>query len=1053
MAGLGFVQPATASHSIVAAVTGSAFGYWSDDILLFSSPQPDIGPMPTVALAADASNSPQHASATTGRVAYGPARLFTSDGITVDSSGSLGSGGLVTSTSNIQNINYADTQADTGSEVFGYPPPEPAESPYINFNPDSLRTSVSGTATASPSGVRGSTTVTDGIVRTHKQSSEDCTPPLDVEPCGRPGEEHTHSSTDPEGVVTIPTNPPPNYVVPGHLHLGSNTTDYFVIVFNEQIVNLDGSITVNPVHEYFGNKYINGQIVPDASSLLHGHLYLGQVTAGAIFTPGVPEANVAPVASDDSYGTDEDSPLTVAAPGVLGNDSDSDGGTLSAGSASDPANGSVTLNADGSFAYTPDANFSGSDTFTYTTSDGHGGTDDATVTIAVAAVNDVPVAVDDSYGTDEDTPLVVAAPAVLGNDTDAEGDALTAGSASTPAHGTLSLNANGSFTYTPTANNYYGHDSFTYTVNDGQGGTDTATVVLYIAAENDAPVAGDDADTTAAGTVLTVNGPGVLGNDTDVDSLCGLQPDGGPACAGGGSLSAGSPSDPAGGSVTLNADGSFTYTPDAGFSGADSFNYTVSDEFGATDTATVTITVTPPPPIGDIRPTQLSVGDVSVAEGNSGTTAVTFTVNRLGDLSGSSTVKYRTSGGTATASTDYTALALSTLSFAAGEGSKTVSVDLAGDNLPEKDETLNLVLSTPTGAVIADASGTATVVNDDGTAYLGANSVTVTEGNDGTTPATFTVTRSGNTAGASSVKYRTATGTAGAEDFTAVSLTTLDFAPGETAKTVTVDVTGDTGDEKNETFTLALSAPVGAVVSDAAGTATVVDDEGTITPGPATFISVADLWVTEGSPSTFTLTRSGDTSVASSVKYRTSGGTATAGTDYTALPLSTVSFGPGETTKTVTVEVAGDTLPEKDETVTLMLSSPTGAVTADASGTATLLNDDGAAYLAVDNVSVTEGNSGSATATFTVTRSGNTNGASTLKYRTTNGTAAAGSDYTAVDLTTLGFEPGETSKTITVGVTGDTTVEKNETLNVVLSTPVGAIISDASGTATVVNDD
>ncbi|MGH3659241.1 MAG: Ig-like domain-containing protein, partial [Micromonosporaceae bacterium] len=195
--------------------------------------------------------------------------------------------------------------------------------------------------------------------------------------------------------MTIPTNPPPNYKVAGHLHLGTTTTDYFVIVFNEQIVNPDGSITVNPVHEYFGYKLDgNGNLVQDlpygqGGSILHGHLYMGQVTAGVTTQPG---PNSPPVATDDAYSTDYQTPLTVDAPGVLGNDTDNDGGTLTAGNASNPAGGSVTLNGDGSFTYTPDAGATGPDTFTYTVTDDHGATDTGTVTITVGPPPPLPEA-------------------------------------------------------------------------------------------------------------------------------------------------------------------------------------------------------------------------------------------------------------------------------------------------------------------------------------------------------------------------------------------------------------------------------------------------------------------------------------------------------------------------------------------------------------------------------------------------------------------------------------------------------------------------------------
>ena len=125
--------------------------------------------------------------------------------------------------------------------------------------------------------------------------------------------------------------------------------------------------------------------------------------------------NDAPVAVDDTYATDEDTGLNVAAPGVLGNDTDVDVDFLTAALVSGTSNGSLTLNADGSFTYTPNANFNGSDSFTYKANDGNLDSNVATVTITVNPVNDTPVADDDAYATDEDTALTVSAPGVLGH--------------------------------------------------------------------------------------------------------------------------------------------------------------------------------------------------------------------------------------------------------------------------------------------------------------------------------------------------------------------------------------------------------------------------------------------------------------------------------------------------------------------------------------------------------------------------------------------------------------------------------------------------------------
>lgn len=290
-------------------------------------------------------------------------------------------------------------------------------------------------------------------------------------------------------------------------------------------------------------------------------------------------ANAPPVAGDDAYAIDEDTPLVVAAgAGVLANDNDADGDPLTLSLLGGPAHGSLTLNADGSFTYTPAANYAGADSFTYEIADGHGGTDGATVNLTVNAVNDTPVAAGNAYSVAEDGSLVVAAAGVLANDSDIDGDSLSAVLVTGPAHGALVLNANGGFTYTPTEN-YNGADSFVYRASDGVANSNAATVNLTITPVNDAPVATADAYATAEDVPLSVAVlAGVLVNDSDID---------------GNPLTASLVGGPAHGSLALNADGSFVYTPAANYGGADSFTYQIADGQGGTATATVSLTVNP----------------------------------------------------------------------------------------------------------------------------------------------------------------------------------------------------------------------------------------------------------------------------------------------------------------------------------------------------------------------------------------------------------------------------------------------------------------------------
>ena len=230
-------------------------------------------------------------------------------------------------------------------------------------------------------------------------------------------------------------------------------------------------------------------------------------SATQLFTPNGP-VNHAPVANaDPGYTVNEDNTLTVnAANGVLTNDTDADADILTASVVTGPSHAaSFALNPNGSFNYTPAANFHGTDSFVYQANDGHGGTANATATVTIASVNDAPVANNDpGYSTNEDAALAVnAASGVLANDTDVDGDTLTASVVTGPTHAaSFTLNANGAFNYTPAAN-FNGSDSFVYQASDGHGGTANATASITIASINDAPAGTDRTIASAANAAYT----------------------------------------------------------------------------------------------------------------------------------------------------------------------------------------------------------------------------------------------------------------------------------------------------------------------------------------------------------------------------------------------------------------------------------------------------------------------------------------------------------------------------------------------------------------------
>ncbi len=275
--------------------------------------------------------------------------------------------------------------------------------------------------------------------------------------------------------------------------------------------------------------------------------------------------NNIPVANADSFSGNEDTTITG---NVRANDTDADGDTLTAVLVVGPSSGALTLNADGSFSYVPNANFNGTDSFTYKASDGFADSNTATVNITVNPVNDVPVANADSFSGNEDTTITGN---LLANDTDVEGDALTAAAVGTLPTG-VSLASNGIVSYTPAAN-FHGQVTFSYKANDGSADSNQATVTLTVTAVNDSPVAVDDSAQVERDSFVVVN---VLGNDTDVDgdvlTVAGTTPG-------------------TNGTTSVNLDGTVRYTPNAGFVGLDSFDYTVSDGNGGTDVGTVSVTV------------------------------------------------------------------------------------------------------------------------------------------------------------------------------------------------------------------------------------------------------------------------------------------------------------------------------------------------------------------------------------------------------------------------------------------------------------------------------
>lgn len=448
----------------------------------------------------------------------------------------------------------------------------------------------------------------------------------------------------------------------------------------------------------------------------------------------------------------------------------------------------------------------------------------------------------------------------------------------------------------------------------------------------------------------------------------------------------------------------------------------------------------------DTQPT-ISINDVSVTEGNAGTTQASFTVSLSNLSSQTITVNYATSAGTATAGTDYVTTS-GTVTINPGTSSQPVNVTVNGDLLNEANETFNVNLTTPSNATISDNLGVGTINNDDAQPNLSINDVSVTEGNAGTTTASFTVSLSTASGQAVSVNYATANGTAtSGSDYVAAS-STVNFTAGQTSQPVSITVNGDLLNETNETFLVNLSGATNAGISDNQGQGTINNDDAQ----PS--LSINDVSLIEGNAGTstanFTVTLSAASGQAVSVDYATANGTATSGSDYVAAS-GTLNFTAGQLTQPVSVTINGDLTNESSETFFVNLTNPANATISDNQGLGTITDDDSQPTLSINDVSVTEGNAGTVNATFTVTLSLSSGQTVTVQYATANGTAGA-ADYSSTS-GPLTFTPGQTTQPVTVAVNGDTLNEANETFLVNLSTAVNATIGDAQGVGTINNDD
>jgi uncharacterized repeat protein (TIGR01451 family) len=456
----------------------------------------------------------------------------------------------------------------------------------------------------------------------------------------------------------------------------------------------------------------------------------------------------------------------------------------------------------------------------------------------------------------------------------------------------------------------------------------------------------------------------------------------------------------------------------------------------------------------------LSVNDVTVTEGNSGTTTATFTVTLSAAAQGTDVIfDIATQDNTATtANSDYVAKSLTNQIIPAGQTTYTFSVTVNGLTTVEADETFFVNVSNVVGAAVTDGQGVGTIQHDD-LPTLSIDDVSTTEGDSGTKSISFHVSLSAAAPETVTFDIATADGTARDHnpvsednDYQARSLTAQTIAQGSSSFTFDVTVNGDLNIEPNETFFVNVTNVSGASILDGQGAGTIQNDDA------PPVLSINDVTQNEGNAATSTFSFTVQLSAPAKTggvtfDIATQNDTAAAGSDYVAKSQTSQNIPEGSQIYTFDVTVNGDTVFEPNESFFVNVTKVSGATVGDAQGVGTITNDDAQPTITITNASITEGNSGTSLMAFTVTLNGTSQSTVSVDYATADSSATvADSDYDSAT-GTINFAPGDTSKTFTVTIHGDTNAEGDEMFLVNLSSASGATVADNQALGTIFLDD
>ncbi|MEJ5992766.1 Ig-like domain-containing protein, partial [Ramlibacter sp. PS3R-8] len=744
-------------------------------------------------------------------------------------------------------------------------------------------------------------------------------------------------------------------------------------------------------------------------------------TDTATVTVNVVAVQDPPAAINDVVSTAEDTPVVIPTSSLLANDVDPDiGDVLAVSSVGGAIGGTVSL-AGGNVTFTPDPNFTGAGSFTYTISDGQGGVSSASVTVNVAPVQDPPSATNDSVTTAEDTPVTISPATLTGNDSDADGDTLGVTAVGSAIGGSVAI-VGGNIVFTPDPD-FTGTGSFVYTVSDGQGGTDTATVSVDVTPVQDAPSAANDVAATTEDTPVSIPLATLLGNDADPDA--------------GDTLTVVSVGNAVGGTVTI-VGGNAVFTPAPDFIGTATFDYTISDGQGGSDTATVTVTVAAaqdaPTASADIRTTAedtpvtlttasllandtdpdagdtLTVTGVSNAVGGTVSLVggnVTFTPNP--DFTGAATFDYSISdgqGGTSTATVTVNVTPAQDPPSAVNDSVSTtedtpISIApatlLGNDSDPDAGDTLGVMaVGSAIGGSVAIVGGNIVFTPDPDFTGAGSFQYVVSDGNGGTDTATVTV----NVTAAQDAPTANADGFSTSED-TPVVMTTASLLANDTDPDAadTLSVTG-------------VGNPVGGTVSLAGGNVT-------FTPN-ANFTGTASYQYTISDGN---------------------GGTSTATVTVNVTPVQDAPTANNDTATTaedtpVSISLAtlagNDTDPDAGNTLTVLsVGNPVGGTVVIVGGNAVFTPNPNFTGAATFEYTISDGNGGTDTATVTV------NVTAVNDAPTANDDGFSTAEDTPVVMTTASL------------LANDTDPDTGNTLAVTaVSNPVGGTVSLVGGNVT-----